>query len=120
MNAEALKEIFKPFGEVAVKRMFGGAGVYAEGLCFAIEHGGAVFLKVDSLSQQTFADAGSSPFIYVARGEPMPTSFWRLPATADEDANELTRWASLGLEAARRAAEGKAKARRPAKGRAKA
>ena len=47
-----MKELFKPFGEVTVKRMFGGGGVYAEGLCFAIEQGGEVFLKVDELSQQ--------------------------------------------------------------------
>ena len=89
MNAEALKELFKPFGEVAVKRMFGGAGVYAEGLCFAIEQDGEVFLKADALSQPDFAAAGSSPFIYVARGKPMPTSFWRLPAIAHEEADEL-------------------------------
>jgi len=43
--------------------MFGGAGVYAEGLCFAIESGGEVFLKADSLSQSAFAEAGSSPFV---------------------------------------------------------
>jgi DNA transformation protein and related proteins len=119
MNAEALKELFKPFGEVAVKRMFGGAGVYAEGLCFAIESGGNVFLKVDALSQADFTAAGSSPFIYVARGKPMPTSFWRLPAIAHEQADELRRWASLGLEAARRAAEARAKAKKPPKGKAK-
>jgi DNA transformation protein and related proteins len=45
MNAEALKDLFKPFGEVAVKRMFGGYGVYAEDLCFAISSDGEVFLK---------------------------------------------------------------------------
>jgi TfoX/Sxy family transcriptional regulator of competence genes len=39
----------------------------------------------------------------------MPTSFWRLPAIAHEEADELRRWSSLGLEAARRAAEAKAK-----------
>jgi DNA transformation protein len=89
--------------------MFGGSGVYAEGLCFAIESGGEVFLKVDSLSQPSFADAGSSPFIYVAKGKPMPTSFWRLPAIAHEEADELRRWAALGLDAARRVAEAKAK-----------
>ena len=121
MDADGLKRLFEPFGEVTVKRMFGGAGVYAEGVCFAIEHGGEVFLKIDSLSQPTFAEAGSSPFIYVARGKPMPTSYWRLPASAHDEAEELRRWASLGLEAARRAADGKAKpkarARKPAKGR---
>ncbi|MGA8583119.1 MAG: TfoX/Sxy family protein [Roseiarcus sp.] len=119
MNAEALKELFKPFGAVVVKRMFGGAGVYAEGLCFAIEQDGEVFLKADALSQPDFTAAGSSPFIYVARGKAMPTSFWRLPAIARAEADELVRWAALGLEAARRAAEAKAKSktRKPAMGR---
>ncbi len=115
MSPEALKELFKPFGEVSVKRMFGGAGLYAEGLCFAIEQGGEVFLKVDELSQQSFADAGSSPFIHVAKGRPMTTSFWRLRASAYTETDELRRWASLGLEGARRAAA--AKARKPAKAR---
>ena len=67
MTPEALKELFKPFCEVAVKRMFGGAGVYSEGFCFAIESDGEVFLKVDAVSQPDFVAAGSSPFIYVAR-----------------------------------------------------
>ncbi|HEY6735963.1 MAG TPA: TfoX/Sxy family protein, partial [Roseiarcus sp.] len=44
MDAEALKALFEPFGPVTVKRMFGGSGIYAEGLCFAIESGGEVFL----------------------------------------------------------------------------
>lgn len=117
MNPEALKELFRPFGEVAVKRMFGGAGIYAEGLCFAIEQDGEVFLKADALSQPDFTAAGSSPFIYVARGKAMPTSFWRLPAIARAEADELVRWATLGLEAARRAAE--AKAKKTPKGKAK-
>ncbi len=120
MDAVGLKELFQPFAEVTVKRMFGGHGVYAQGLCFAVESGGEVFLKVDARSQPDFSAAGSSPFIYVARGKPMTTSYWRLPAQAHDDADELRRWAALGLEAARRAAEAKVKpkagARKHAKG----
>jgi DNA transformation protein len=112
MDAEGLKALFEPFAQVGVKRMFGGAGVYAEGLCFAIESKGEVFLKVDAASQPSFAAAGSSPFIYHARGKAMPTSFWRLPAIAHEEADELRRWAGLGLEAARRAAAAKTKPRK--------
>jgi DNA transformation protein len=117
MDAERLNALFEPFALVSVKRMFGGHGVYAEGLCFAIESGGEVFLKVDAESQPDFAAAGSSPFIYNARGKAMPTSFWRLPAIAHEEADELSRSAALGLEAARRAAAAKAKPRKatPAK-----
>ena len=112
MDAERLKALFEPFGLVTVKRMFGGHGVYIEGLCFAIEHGGEVFLKVDAELAPGFGAAGSSPFIYNARGKAMPTSFWRLPSAAIEDATELTRWAVLGLEAARRAAAAKTKPRK--------
>jgi DNA transformation protein and related proteins len=113
VNAHDLKALFEPFGAVAVKRMFGGAGIYAEGLCFAIESGGEVFLKVDAQSQAGFSAAGSSPFIYNARGKAMPTSFWRLPSAAYDEPDELRRWAGLGLEAARRVAAAKVK---PAKG----
>ena len=118
MDAEGLKALFEPFALVLVKRMFGGHGVYAEGLCFAIESDGEVFLKVDAESQPDFAATGSSPFIYNAHGKAMPTSFWRLPPAAYEDAAELSRWAVLGMEAARRAAA-KAKPRKAKPARAK-
>jgi DNA transformation protein len=110
MNAEGLKELFEPLGAVMVKRMFGGHGVYAEGLCFAIESDGEVFLKVDAQSEPSFVKAGSSPFVYMAKGKPMTTSYWRLPPAAHEEAEELIRWAALGLGAARRAAEAKGEA----------
>ena len=120
MNADDLKELVEPFGAVLVKRMFGGAGVYAEGLCLAIESGGEVFLKVDGETQAAFSGAGSSPFVYNARGRPMTTSFWRLPSDAYEEPEALRRWAALGLEAARRAATAKAKPKGRAKAPAKA
>ena len=121
MDAEALKALFEPFGSVTVKRMFGGAGVYAEGLCFAIEAGGEVFLKTDALSRADFSAADSAPFTYVAKGKSRPTSYWSLPAIAHDEADELRRWAGMGLDAARRAAEARAKpkGKRP-KGRAEA
>jgi DNA transformation protein len=62
-TADGLKELFKLFEIVTVKRMFGGHGVYAEGLCFTVESGGEVFLKVDADLQPSFSAAGSSSFI---------------------------------------------------------
>lgn len=117
MDAEALKALFEPFGSVTVKRMFGGSGIYAEGLCFAIELKGEVFLKTDAVSRADFSSVGSAPFVYVAKGQLRPTSYWSLPPAAHEDGDELRRWATAGLEAARRAAQARAKR---TKGRAKA
>jgi DNA transformation protein and related proteins len=112
VDAEALKALFEPFGPVTVRRMFGGSGIYAEGLCFAIELKGQVFLKTDALSRAKFSAAGSAPFIYAAKGKSRPTSYWSLPTAAHEDDEELRRWAGMGVDAARRAAEARAKSRR--------
>jgi DNA transformation protein and related proteins len=109
VNAEGLKELFQPFGAVTVKRMFGGAGIYAGGLCFAIELDGEVFLKTDGETEAVFSAAGSSPFVYDAKGRATTISYWRLPSAAYDEADELRRWAALGLEAARRAPAAKAK-----------
>jgi DNA transformation protein len=115
MDAEDLKALFEPFGPVTVKRMFGGSGIYAEGMCFAIEANGEIFLKTDSLSRAVFSATDSAPFTYMAKGKSRPTSYWSLPTAAHEEGDELRRWANMGLEAARRAATAKAqsKAKRP-------
>jgi DNA transformation protein len=104
MDAAGLKELFSPFGPVEVRRMFGGAGVYADDLCFAIEARGEVYIKVDAETQSAFEAAGSSPFVYEMGGKPKAMGYWRLVAEAYDDTEALRRWAGLGLAAARRAA----------------
>ncbi len=110
MDADGLKALFEPFGSVAVKRMFSGHGVYADGLCFAISLRGEVFLKADVEAEAAFAAAQSSPFVYEAKnGKAVKMPFWRLPAEAYDDEDALRRWASLAVDAARRAATQKAR-----------
>jgi DNA transformation protein len=108
MDRDGLEELFQPFGAVAVRRMFGGHGVYADGLCFALEIDGEVYLKADAESEAEFAAAGSAPFVYESRGRATTMSYWRLVAAAYDDEDELKRWAALALAAARRAALAKA------------
>lgn len=109
MDRERIEELFAPFGRVAVKRMFGGHGIYADGMFFALEAGGEFFLKADAQTTGLFEGAGSRPFVYRGKNKPVAMSYWRLPDEALEEEGELRRWAGLALEAARRAAAGKAK-----------
>lgn len=105
MDAEGLKELFAPFAPVSVKRMFSGHGVYADGVCFALNLRGDIFLKADSLTEQRFAEAGSQPFVYEGRrGTVTVLSYWRLVPGAYDDPDELKAWCGLAMEAARRAA----------------
>ena len=78
MDAAAIEALFEPFGPVTVRRMFGGAGIYADGLCFAIASRGEVYVKADAETQAVFAAAGSEPFVYEMQGKPKAMGFWRL------------------------------------------
>ena len=33
VDAEFIRDLFRPFGAVTVRRMFGGAGLFADGVC---------------------------------------------------------------------------------------
>jgi DNA transformation protein len=112
MDPEGLRELLAPLGPVTVRRMFGAAGVFADGLCFAIAIRGELYLKTDEETRAAFAAAGSAPFIYERRGVAREMSFWRLVAEAYDDVGELKHWGGLALAAARRAAAKPARVKR--------
>ncbi len=117
MDAGAIADIFAEFGPVRVRRVFGGHGIYADDMVFALELRGEIFLKADAESEAAFASAGSSPFTYLRRSNGKSTTlpYWRMPETAFDDPDDLKRWCNLALDAARRAARRKPseKLRRP-------
>ena len=103
MDRARIEELFAPFAAVSVKRMFSGHGVYADGLFFAIEAGGDIYLKADQHSAERFQQAGSRPFVYQGKGRPIAISYRSLPEEALEDAEALIFWAKSAVEAALRA-----------------
>jgi DNA transformation protein len=107
LDAEFIRELFAPFGPVAVRRMFGGAGIYSEGLMFALVFDGAIFLKVDDASIPDFEREGSRPFVYTRAKSPgrvgrASLSYWRLPERLYDDPDELAVWAGHALAVAQR------------------
>jgi DNA transformation protein len=115
MDARAIADIFADFGRVRLKRMFGGHGIYADDLFFALEIGGEIFLKVDAATEAVFKAAGSEPFTYDRAGKPASMAYWRLPEPAFDDPDELRRWCELALDAARRASARKHLTRKDSK-----
>ena len=107
MDAAGLQKLFEPFAAVTVKGMFGGRGVYAEGLMFALQAGEDIYLKTDAVSAPRFKEAGSRPFVYRSPMGPKETSYWLMPQGAARNAKALTAWCGLALEAARRVAAAK-------------
>jgi DNA transformation protein len=104
-------ELFAGLGPVRIKRMFGGAMVYAGEYGFALLDDEAIWIKVDDANEAAFVEAGAPRFTYPAKdGKLMEMAYRRLPETAMDDADEALGWARLGLEAAMRAV-----AKKPAK-----
>ena len=104
MDPEAIRDLFASLGAIRIRRMFGGQGVYAGELMFALEADGELYLKTDDSTVPAFRSAGSRPFTYEKDGRETQTSYWRLPDKAVDDPDESARWGRLALEAASRAA----------------
>jgi DNA transformation protein len=106
VDAEFIRELFSPFRPVTVKRMFGGAGIYCEGLMFGLVFDGVIYLKADETNIPDFEREASQPFVY-RRGSGGHTSqhalpYWRLPERLYDDPDELAVWAARALAIAER------------------
>ena len=103
MDPDHIRELFAGFGVVDVRRMFGGAGVFADDLMIALVAQDVVYLKADAQTIPAFEREGLAPFSYATRdGTRTITSYWRMPDRLYDDADELARWAREALEVARR------------------
>src|SRR5215510_10028595 len=107
VDAEFIRDLFQPFGAVTVRRMFGGGGLFADGVMFGLVSSGQIYLKVDATTVTRFE---REPFEYSTKnGKRALASYWRLPDRLYDDADELAQWARQARAAARRGATVKPK-----------
>lgn len=96
-------ELLSAVGEVRTRRMFGGHGLYVDGIFVAIIVGETLYLKADEQTRSRFVREGSQPFEYTARGKQRTSSgYWSVPPEAMDSPALMAPWGRLALEAARR------------------
>jgi len=103
MDNDAIRDMFVSLGEVAIKRMFGGKGIYHQGKILALEFSGDILLKADAQSAPAFADAGASQWIYAGKNKPVAMPYWSIPDAALDDPDDMAKWVALAWGAALRA-----------------
>jgi len=108
LDAEFIRDLFQPFGAVTVRRMFGGAGLFADGVMFGLVSDGQIYLKADATTVTWFERECCRPFEYSTKhGKRALTSYWQLPDRLYDDDDELAQWARRALEAANQIAAAK-------------
>ena len=95
-----LRDLFSELGPVVLRKMFGGQGLYHDGMIIGLVIGDELFLKTDAATVGAFEQAGGHPFVYQGKGKPVTMSYWLPPADAMESPQAMGPWARLAYEAA--------------------
>lgn len=96
-------ESLGPLGGVSARRMFGGHGIYKDGVMFGLIAEDQLYLKVDDGNRRAFEAEGLQPFTYAGKGRPVQMSYHEAPSEGLDDPEVLCDWARSAYAAARRA-----------------
>jgi DNA transformation protein len=83
--------------------MFGGLGIFKEGVMFALVAEDALYMKSDATTDPAYAEEGSGQFTYAGMpGKAIPMPYWRVPERLLDDAEEFAPWARTAFAVALR------------------
>ncbi len=97
-----LSEVFELFGDIHSRKMFGGHGIYHDGLMFGLVAEDQLYLKADKVSSGSFEEKGLQPFEYIKNNKPMKMSYYLAPEEIFDDPDMAKLWADKAYEAAMR------------------
>lgn len=98
--ANFIVEMMGDWAPVQAKRMFGGFGLFRDGLMFAIILGDGLYFKVDDATQARFEAEGLKPFQYASKGRTTSLRYHEAPAVVYDDPQAMAHWAALAYESA--------------------
>lgn len=109
---ELVAEQLAAVGPIDIRRMFSGAGIFADGLMFALIVADTLYFKTDAAGAKAFEDEGSQPFSYATtRGTHTLGSYWRVPERLFDEPDEMADWARRAIRIAVSGARTPAKSR---------
>ncbi|MFQ5489028.1 MAG: TfoX/Sxy family protein [Gammaproteobacteria bacterium] len=94
-----LLDMLQAFGRVSARPMFGGHGIYRDGVIFAIVVDDTLYLKADDQNRALYENEGLRRFSYMKNGKPCFMSYYAAPEEAMEDKALLYHWAGQAYEA---------------------
>jgi DNA transformation protein len=100
---ELVLELLAPLGTASARAMFGGHGIYVDGVIIAIVVDDTLYFKTDEQNRAEFDRLGLEPFTYeAADGEHRSMSYVRAPEEALDSPHAMRPWARSAMAAALR------------------
>lgn len=96
-------EVFELFGAVQVRKMFGGHGLFHDGVMFGVVADDTLYLKSDAAIDSHFLARDLEQFTYSKRGKPVKMSYFMAPEEIFEDSEQAAVWVQRSFAAALRA-----------------
>lgn len=93
-------EQLEHFGPITAKKMFGGIGLFFDGLMFGLIAKDVMYLKTDDSNRAEYEKASMVPF-KPFEDKPMLMPYYEVPGDILENKVELVRWARTAWEIAR-------------------
>jgi DNA transformation protein and related proteins len=99
-----LEDQLRGLGHVTSRRMFSGAGLYCDGVIFALVLRDTLYFKVDDANREAYQAERLAPFRYAARGRMVEIgAYWQVPDRLFDDPEEMVAWARAAVAAGQRA-----------------
>jgi DNA transformation protein len=94
-------ELFSDLGPTRARRMFGGAGVYAQDVMFALIADDVVYVKADGALAEDLEAEGCEAFVFTPKsGPPTQMGYYRLPESALDEPELAAAWGRRALDLA--------------------
>ncbi len=102
-------DLMQSMGPIYSKSMFGGYGIFLDGLMFGLVADNVLYLKTDTQTENNFISKNLEAFTYAKKNKTFKMNYYQAPEETLEDAEQMNHWANTAYSVAIRAAEKKKK-----------
>jgi DNA transformation protein and related proteins len=102
--ADFVLEQMADLPKIHKRAMFGGYGIYRDGLMFALIAEQGLYFKADDALADEFIALGLGPFIFSSKGKSVAMKYYRAPESVFEQAEQMVYWSGKAYACALHAA----------------
>jgi DNA transformation protein len=101
-DEDQLAELFAPLRGVTIRRMFGGMGIFKDGMMFSLVSRDVLYMRADGDFAKRFQEEGSRQWSPVMRGREMVRPYWQVPERLFDEPEEFADWARQAFAVTKR------------------